>query len=745
MSLNKKLLIFTFIVFITFSFINEISSYLIGLKKYKEESYNNTKTTFSTIMKMKTNNIETLALTLVNDAAVKNAYINNDPELIKEHLTPFWKEVSNKNLVYEIHFFKPPAESFVNFSNFKSIGKDVSDARMDITWITSTFKSSSHVMMCKTYAGIRATYPIIDKDGQMLGGLSLGKKIDWLPNSIKEVTKYDAFLVYAKDSTSSLFEKYYNDFVKDKEIIGEFILANKTIKISANKIKEIDFDKEIQDITINDVDYSLNIYPILDFEENNLAYVCVLNNLDHFYEKFFNKTIRNILLLITATLLVYLLLKNKITSLVKRIKAIEYITNNLTENNFKILDKIETTKYKDELSNLEIDILKMGKSLEKNYIKLEEKLDEQVIELKKAQSVAKIGSWNVDMMTNISTASDELYKIFGLVPQSENITIEYYLSFVHPDDKKYVENIFNNSMKNKENYNIKYKLLTYDNRTLYCDDIVNFKYDLDNNIIGIFGTLQDITAQELLRIENENKNELLMQQSKMASMGEMLESIAHQWRQPLSVITSASSGMKVQKEFGILDDNSFVVSCDSITDSANHLSQTIDDFRSFFKEEKEKHNFIIKDIFEDTFKLLISKFKNQNIEFIKDITDVAINGFGNELVQVFMNILNNSRDELENKGTQRKIIFINIYEENNSAIITIKDNAGGIPIDILPKIFDSRFTTKGDKDGTGIGLYMTQKIIVDNFKGTIEATNKEYLFEEISYKGAEFKIILPLS
>jgi len=696
-------------------------------------------------MKMKTNNIETLALTLVNDAAVKNAYINNDPELIKEHLTPFWKEVSNKNLVYEIHFFKPPAESFVNFSNFKSIGKDVSDARMDITWITSTFKSSSHVMMCKTYAGIRATYPIIDKDGQMLGGLSLGKKIDWLPNSIKEVTKYDAFLVYAKDSTSSLFEKYYNDFVKDKEIIGEFILANKTIKISANKIKEIDFDKEIQDITINDVDYSLNIYPILDFEENNLAYVCVLNNLDHFYEKFFNKTIRNILLLITATLLVYLLLKNKITSLVKRIKAIEYITNNLTENNFKILDKIETTKYKDELSNLEIDILKMGKSLEKNYIKLEEKLDEQVIELKKAQSVAKIGSWNVDMMTNISTASDELYKIFGLVPQSENITIEYYLSFVHPDDKKYVENIFNNSMKNKENYNIKYKLLTYDNRTLYCDDIVNFKYDLDNNIIGIFGTLQDITAQELLRIENENKNELLMQQSKMASMGEMLESIAHQWRQPLSVITSASSGMKVQKEFGILDDNSFVVSCDSITDSANHLSQTIDDFRSFFKEEKEKHNFIIKDIFEDTFKLLISKFKNQNIEFIKDITDVAINGFGNELVQVFMNILNNSRDELENKGTQRKIIFINIYEENNSAIITIKDNAGGIPIDILPKIFDSRFTTKGDKDGTGIGLYMTQKIIVDNFKGTIEATNKEYLFEEISYKGAEFKIILPLS
>ena len=263
--------------------------------------------------------------------------------------------------------------------------------------------------------------------------------------------------------------------------------------------------------------------------------------------------------------------------------------------------------------------------------------------------------------------------------------------------------------------------------------------------IRIDRTIQDYT-DDIIEYEanKREQDKLIVQQSKMASMGEMLESIAHQWRQPLSVITTASGGIKVQQEYGILDDKKLFDSCDNITKSAEHLSDTINDFRNFFKEDKIKKDFNIKDIFHKTLSLLISKFKNKEISIIETIDDININGFGNELVQVFMNILNNARDELEIEEIKR-LIFIDIHKINDEVIVKIKDNAGGIPKDILPKIFDAHFTTKEERNGTGIGLYMTKKIIEDSFKGTIKANNIEFEYEGDKYTGAEFKITLPLS
>ena len=240
----------------------------------------------------------------------------------------------------------------------------------------------------------------------------------------------------------------------------------------------------------------------------------------------------------------------------------------------------------------------------------------------------------------------------------------------------------------------------------------------------------------------KEQDTLLIEQSKMASMGEMMESIAHQWRQPLSIISTSSSGIKMQKEFDMLTDEKLFLLCDSITESALHLSNTIDDFRNFFHNDKIKKDFNIKDIFHKTANLLVSKFKNREIEIIENIDDITLNGFGNELVQVFMNILNNARDELEIQDIKR-MIFVDIYKDNSSAIIKIKDNAGGIPKTVIPKIFDSHFTTKQEREGTGIGLHMTKKIIENSFNGTIEANNVEYDYDGNNYLGAEFSIYIP--
>lgn len=243
--------------------------------------------------------------------------------------------------------------------------------------------------------------------------------------------------------------------------------------------------------------------------------------------------------------------------------------------------------------------------------------------------------------------------------------------------------------------------------------------------------------------KNKINEKMLLEQSKMAAMGEMLESIAHQWRQPLSVITTAASGMKMQKEYDMLTDEKFLKYVTSIVSSATHLSETIDDFRDFFKQDKKEELFNLKDSFHRAEDLLSSKFKNRGIDIIENIDDSTMLGLSNELVQVFMNILNNAKDAVEEIKDGRRFIFVDIQKDEKNIEINIKDNGGGIPLDIIEKVFQSHFTTKNDKDGTGIGLHMTQQIIEDHLNGKISVQNIEYVYEDNSYKGALFSIMIP--
>ena len=243
--------------------------------------------------------------------------------------------------------------------------------------------------------------------------------------------------------------------------------------------------------------------------------------------------------------------------------------------------------------------------------------------------------------------------------------------------------------------------------------------------------------------KNNNQQHILAQQSKMAAMGEMLGNIAHQWRQPLSVITTVATGMKLQKEFDSLDDETFNKSIDNITNSALYLSDTIEDFRNFFKIDKEKTTFNIKDIFEKVFKLTDVQFKNHEIIFIKTINEFELYGFKNEFIQALINILNNAKDALENKE-QTKLIFISAQKKENIATIKITDNAGGIDEDIIDKVCEPYFTTKHQAQGTGIGLYMTEEIIVKHLDGKLFIKNVDIDYENRTYKGTEVTIELDI-
>ncbi|MGD9552945.1 MAG: cache domain-containing protein [Arcobacteraceae bacterium] len=239
------------------------------------------------------------------------------------------------------------------------------------------------------------------------------------------------------------------------------------------------------------------------------------------------------------------------------------------------------------------------------------------------------------------------------------------------------------------------------------------------------------------------QQELLFQQSKMAAMGEMIGNIAHQWRQPLSAITLSATTLELKNEMNSLNKEEVDVHVQNITHSAQYLSTTIDDFRNFFKPHKEKNEFTIQSAIEKTLKLVYVQFKNKEIEIIKNIHPTPLYSYENELVQVLINVLNNAKDELEKKAGP-KLIFIDTYTKENQLFIEIKDNALGIPVAIINRIFEPYFTTKHQKQGTGIGLYMSSEIVTKHLKGEIKAQNTQFKFNNKTHKGALITITLPL-
>ncbi|MGD9624637.1 MAG: sensor histidine kinase [Arcobacter sp.] len=256
--------------------------------------------------------------------------------------------------------------------------------------------------------------------------------------------------------------------------------------------------------------------------------------------------------------------------------------------------------------------------------------------------------------------------------------------------------------------------------------------------------LQQTVNKEI--IKNDEKNKLLFQQNKMAAMGEMIENIAHQWRQPLSIITTSASSIKLKKEYGVLEDKECEESLNYIIDTANYLSNTIDDFRYYFSPQKNKNLFKSIDLIEKALNIVKISFNKNDIKIIKEIEDCEVLTFENELLQVIINILNNAEDELIKKEKDfEKHLFIKIVKEKNTLEIFIKDNAGGIKEEIIDRIFEPYFTTKHKSKGTGIGLYMCEEIINKHIKGTISVSNEKYVYQNKEYIGAMFKISIPIS
>ena len=252
------------------------------------------------------------------------------------------------------------------------------------------------------------------------------------------------------------------------------------------------------------------------------------------------------------------------------------------------------------------------------------------------------------------------------------------------------------------------------------------------------------TAKKI-ELDMIEKEQILFQQSKMASMGEMIGNIAHQWRQPIAIISMWANNIIADIDMETIENKNLRKYANNINEQTKHLSETIDDFRNFFIPNKEKKIFNIETCINKTMNLLTASFNMHNIEVITDIDNIEIRGLENELTQAILNIIKNAKDILVMlPDDSRRLLFIRVYKKKNNLILEIKDNGGGVSKNIINKIFEPYFTTKHKSQGTGIGLYMTETIIAKHLNGHVIVKNVIYDYDSVEYRGALFKVKIPL-
>ncbi|QHG92015.1 PAS domain S-box protein [Sulfurimonas sp. CVO] len=384
------------------------------------------------------------------------------------------------------------------------------------------------------------------------------------------------------------------------------------------------------------------------------------------------------------------------------------------------------------------------------------------------------GLWDWDPLTNKVYYSPKWKQMLGYEVHEISNTLEEWSNRVHPEDMPEVMQMLKMHLEQKSDYYIsEHRLRTKEGSYKWILDRGKAIFDTQGKPLRVTGFHTDITKrkeleeqllsgnmelvsklemtissqmklkntnaqlEERLRDEIKNRQEqesILLKHVRQAAMGEMIGMIAHQWRQPLSVISLSADSMLMSMLLGENSEEEMQDNLKMIKKQVAHLSQTIDDFRSFFTPNKLKEHITIKESVESALSIIYATIKNCNIEVVKSLKDTTpISIYKNEMMQVFLNILKNAYDSLLYSDVKNPTITIMSREDESGIYVSIKDNGHGIKKELLDKIFEPYFTTKDEKNGTGLGLYMSKTIVEQRCGGTIKAQN-------IQGGGAEFLI-----
>jgi len=236
---------------------------------------------------------------------------------------------------------------------------------------------------------------------------------------------------------------------------------------------------------------------------------------------------------------------------------------------------------------------------------------------------------------------------------------------------------------------------------------------------------------------------IAIEQKKMGALEELIKNIAHQWRQPLSVISTSASGIELKKELGMLSDKELFGACNTIVNHTKYLSSTIDEFSNMIGKRDDKSEYNLQDTILNSIELF-NGLLDDKLNIVVDCSKtISIVGYKKQLKGIVSKLLSNSYDAFLLNQVENRYLSINVSVEQDNIVIRVRDNAGGIAEDILPKIFEPYFTTKHQSQGAGLGLHMAYNVIKNNMHGSIKAINTNFIYEEKEYNGAEFIILIP--
>ena len=359
-------------------------------------------------------------------------------------------------------------------------------------------------------------------------------------------------------------------------------------------------------------------------------------------------------------------------------------------------------------------------------VQIEESLriSQQRLLLHRDQSPVGVIEWNTDFTFIDWNPAAE--KIFGFTKEEvvgAHITERILSESVRP----VVDKIWEDLLANKGGTHSINENITKDGRTILCEWHNTPLIDHTGTVIGVTSLVDDITERK--RLENEQKTHM-----KHVHMGEMISMIAHQWRQPLSALTSTSSTLQLKIALEHYDKEYFQERLKAMDSYALYLSRTIDDFRNLFRSNKSEALFRVSDMLENALALSETLFKSNKVIIEKNFdNDIEIMSFETELIQVLLNIFANAVDALIEEKVENPKLIVMLYKSEDKTVLSVEDNAGGVPTEIFIKMFEPYFSTKS-QNGTGLGLYMSKVIIEDLCSGSL-------LFENTD-AGAKFIVIL---
>ncbi|AXH13429.1 PAS domain-containing protein [Halarcobacter bivalviorum] len=338
---------------------------------------------------------------------------------------------------------------------------------------------------------------------------------------------------------------------------------------------------------------------------------------------------------------------------------------------------------------------------------------------------------------------------FGYATKDFENKRESFLNFVHKDDSKELQEDLGKALiKDEKSFTKVYRVIEKDGTIRWVFNRTIFLKDDFGNVTHLYGYITDITKMKLteeelkLKVEEElakniEKDRILVHQSKLAAMGEMLGNIAHQWRQPLNNINLLTHFIRDNYENLKKEDIEDIISDTKL--QIDYMSQTIDDFRNFYQPTKDKVKFNLKESIESCIKIVDTQLEKTNMRVEVSGDSIEILSYKNEFQQVILNILNNANDAALVKSKDKKFkaeTKIKIQREENNVYISLENNCGEVNKEVMERMFEPYFTTKFEDQGTGIGLYMAKTIIEKNMNGSITAKNIK--------DGIVFTIILPL-